>query len=221
MSTPSIVKFYSYFRSSTAYRLRIALNLKNVTPLETVFVNLKTGEQHSDSFKAINPAAAVPAFELTDGTIITQSMAMLEWLDETYPQKTLLPVDKTSRAKVRAFSNAIATDMHPVNNLRVLQYVTGEMGLSDEHRSQWMHHWMHKGFEVCEAMVENHNHSFCYAETPTMADICLIPQIYNALRFKVDMASYPKLMKIYNHALKHPAFAAAMPEKQPDSTLAS
>jgi maleylacetoacetate isomerase len=215
----SIAKFYSYFRSSTAYRLRIALNLKNVRPAETVFVNLKEGEQHSDSYKAVNPAAAVPSFELSDGTILTQSMAMLEWLEENYPQPLMLPTDSVLRAKIRAFSNVVASDMHPINNLRVLQYLTGQMGLSAGQRKEWMHHWMHKGFSVCEGMLTEQSGAFCFGDTPTLADICLVPQIYNALRFEVDMAVYPRLIAAYEHALTHPAFDAARPEKQPDCNL--
>ncbi len=211
-----IAKFYSYFRSSTAYRLRIALNLKNVTPKETVFVNLLKGEQHGEAYKAVNPASAVPAFELEDGTVLTQSTAMLEWLEENYPDTPLLPDDSVLRAKVRAFANVISSEMHPINNLRILKYLVGELSLEDSQKLQWMHHWMHKGFAVCETMLEGQKGDFCFGNTPTHADICLVPQIYNALRFKVDMSAYPRFMAVYGYALKHPAFAAAQPEKQPD-----
>lgn len=211
-----IAKFYSYFRSSTAYRLRIALNLKGVTPLETVFVNLKDGEQHSQDYKQINPAAAVPAFVLEDGAVLTQSMAMMEWLEEAYPEPALFPEDAVLSAKARAFANVVASDMHPINNLRILQYLTGEMGLQDQQREQWMHHWMHKGFGVLEAMQDGLSVPYCYGKEPSVADICLIPQIYNALRFNIDMKPYTRLMDIYHRALEHPAFNAAQPEKQPD-----
>ncbi|MDG1286601.1 MAG: maleylacetoacetate isomerase [Rickettsiales bacterium] len=212
----SIKKFYSYFRSSTAYRLRIALNLKNIVPQETVFVNLLKGEQHGDAYKAVNPAGAVPAFELEDGTILTQSAAMLEWLEENYPDTPLLFADYVLRAKVRAFANVISSEMHPINNLRVLKYLVGELSLEDSQKMQWMHHWMHKGFLVCEGMLEGQSGEFCFGNTPSHADICLVPQIYNALRFKVDMSAYPRLMAVYEYALQHLAFDAAAPEKQPD-----
>ena len=114
------------------------------------------------------------------------------------------------------FAGVVASDMHPVNNLRILKYLTGEMSLKDEQKMQWMHHWMHKGFTVCETMLGEQSSKFCYGDEPTFADICLVPQIYNALRFKVDMSAYPRLMAVYEHALKHPAFDAAQPEKQPD-----
>lgn len=211
-----IKKFYSYYRSSTAYRLRIALNLKGITPQETMFVNLLKGEQHGEDYKQVNPASAVPAFELDSGEIITQSMAMLEWLEETYPKPALLPSESIRRAKVRAFANVVASEMHPINNLRILKYITGELEQSDEQKIKWLHHWMHKGFEVMEAMQKDETADFCYGETPTFADICLVPQIYNALRFKVDMSGYERLMKVYKHALTTPAFAAAQPENQPD-----
>lgn len=216
-----IKKFYSYFRSSTAYRLRIALNVKAVVPEETVFVNLKEGEQHEDAYKAVNPASAVPAFQLEDGTILTQSIPMLEWLEQQYPEPSLFTGDANEDALIRAFSNVVSSEMHPLNNLRVLKYLVGEMGLSDAQRAQWMHHWMHKGFQVMEAMVSARKTAFCYADKPTMADICLIPQIYNALRFEVDMKPYPTLMRVYEHALLQPAFDNARPEKQPDCNISA
>lgn len=219
MAAPKILKFYSYFRSSTAYRLRIALNLKGVTPEQTVFVNLKEGEQHGDAYKAVNPASAVPAFELEDGTVLTQSIALMEWLEENYPAPSFLGNNSLKSAKIRAFSNVISSEMHPLNNLRVLKYLVGEMDLEDSQKMHWIHHWMHKGFRVCEAMIEDTQGDYCFGNHPTLADICLIPQIYNALRFEVDMGYYPRLMQIYENALKHPAFDAAKPENQPDSTL--
>lgn len=213
---PQIKTFYSYFRSSTAYRLRIALALKGVTPQETCYVNLLKGEQHSEEYRQVNPAAAVPAFELEDGTVLTQSLAMLEWLEEVYPQPALLPVDNILRARVRAFADVVATDMHPVNNLRILHYLTNELNVPEEAKMQWMHHWMRKGFAVLESMIAAEKGKFCFGDTPTLADICLVPQIYNALRFEVKMTTYPRLMAVYSHASQHPAFAQAAPELQPD-----
>ncbi len=215
-----IAKFYSYFRSSTAYRLRIALNLKNVIPRETIFINLKEGQQHSSDFKSVNPAGAVPAFELDDGTILTQSMSMLEWLDDTYPNPSLLPEGAIIRAKVRAFANIIACDMHPVNNLKVLNYLTSDaMGLSQQQRNEWMHHWMHQGFHTAEMMLGEPKTKFCFTDQPSLAEICLVPQIYNALRFEVEMSSYPKLLGVYKAVINLPQFDAAKPENQPDCTL--
>ena len=219
--TQKIKRFYSYFRSSTAYRLRIALSLKGVVPEETIFINLKEGEQHRKDYQLINPAGAVPAIELENGEILTQSMALLEWLEENYPTPSILPEDLLLRAKVRAFANLVTSDIHPINNLRILKYLEKELNVIPEDKIKWLHHWMHKGFEALEAMLTDQNSDFCYSNTPTMADICLIPQIYNALRFEVDMAPYPKLMAIYNHALQHDAFIASQPEKQPDCNLPS
>ena len=182
-------------------------------------MNLKEGEQHGDAYKAVNLASAVPAFELEDGTILTQSMAMMEWLEEVYPNPSLFVGNAATDAKIRAFANIISSEMHPLNNLRVLKYLVGEMALEDSQKMQWMHHWMHKGFLAAEAMMKSHESGYCYGDAPTLADICLVPQIYNALRFKVEMEKYPRLMQCYEHALMHTAFDNARPEKQPDSTL--
>ena len=212
---------YSYFRSSTAYRLRIALNIKGVEPEQTLFVNLKDGEQHSDDYKKVNPAGAVPAIILQSGEVLTQSMALLEWLEEEYPPPSFLPADSVMRAKVRAFAHVVASDMHPINNLRVLQYLKGSFSFSQAEVEEWMHHWMHKGFAVLEHMLvsERMGYAFCYGEGPSMADICLIPQVYNALRFGVDMSSYPALMQVNEYASRHHAFVEAAPENQPDCNL--
>lgn len=214
-----IVKFYSYYRSSTAYRLRIALNLKQLTPEETVFVNLKRGEQHGDEYKIINPAASVPTLELESGETLVQSMALLEWLEEEYPTPALLPEDIILRSKVRAFANVVATEMHPLNNLRVLKYIVEEFGADDEQKLKWIHHWMHKGFEILESMIKDRTDDFCYGSEPSFADICLVPQIYNALRFDVDMSRYTRLMQCYDFALNVPEFDMAQPENQPDCPL--
>jgi len=217
----TIHQFYTYFRSSTSYRLRIALNLKGVTPKETIAINLKLGEHHQAAFQQINAASAVPVFVLDDGAeTITQSIAMLEWLDEHFPTPSFLPGTALQRAKIRAFSQVIAAEMHPINNLRVLRYLSEKLNVTDATRQEWIHHWMHQGFQSLQALLDGApKHAFAFSDQPSLADICLIPQIYNALRFQVDMSAYPQLMRLYEQALTHAAFDAAQPEKQPDCAL--
>jgi maleylacetoacetate isomerase len=214
-----IAKFYSYFRSSTAYRLRIALHYKGVTPQETVFVNLKEGEQHGQAYRTVNPAGAVPAFELEDGTVLTQSLAMLEWLEDHFPTPPLLPQDPTEKAQVRAAAQAIGCDIHPLNNLRVLKYLMQELGQGEDEKTAWIHHWVHRGFASLEEKIAKTAGECCFGDAPGLADICLIPQIYNAERFGVELGAYPTLMKINAHCLSLPYFEAAKPENQPDCNI--
>jgi maleylpyruvate isomerase len=204
-----IKTFYSYFRSSTAYRLRIALNLKGVQPQEVKYINLREGEQRSAEYMAVNPMGALPALVLEDGTVLTQSMALLEWLEEACPEPALLPKDSVLRARVRAFCHIISSDIHPVNNLRVLNYLSTEFGADEAAKKQWIHHWTHQAFPALEKMVAD-------AKEITMADICLIPQWYNAERFGVDLAAYPQLAHRVAHCRTLPAFDLARPENQPD-----
>ncbi|WP_135079669.1 maleylacetoacetate isomerase [Terasakiella sp. SH-1] len=210
------MKLYDYWRSSASYRLRIALNLKNI-PYEHICVHLVKGggQQHSADYKAKNPQGFVPALELEDGTILTQSMAILEYLDETHPTPALLPSDALGRAEVRSLAQVIASDIHPVNNLRILKYLAGELGVADEQKMTWYRHWITKGFEALEARLGNTG--FCYGDSPTLADICLIPQVYNAHRFNVDMTPFPKISAINENCLKIEAFDKAVPENQPDA----
>lgn len=212
----AIKTFYSYFRSSTAYRIRIALNFKGITPQETQYINLKDGQQHSQEYRRINPAGAVPAFVLEDGTVLTQSLAMLEWLEETHPKPALLPKEPLARAQVRAFAQGIGCDIHPVNNLRVLQYLTDEMHISEDAKLKWMHQWMHRGFSVLEKQLKKSAETYCFGNQVTMADVCLIPQVYNAERFGVDLSAYPTLRQVNERCLAVEAFAQAQPERQPD-----
>jgi maleylacetoacetate isomerase len=212
-------KLYSYFRSSAAYRVRIALNLKGITP-DYAFVHLlkEGGQQHADSYRDINPQELVPALE-HDGQTITQSLAIIEYLDEIKPEPPLLPKTPAARAHVRQLAYAIACDIHPVNNLRVLQYLRDTHGLSEEDRARWQRHWIALGFAAIENLLDQSKNTgrFCHGDTPTLADICLIPQMANGRRVNLDFAPYPTLLRIEKEALAHPAFAAAAPQVQPDA----
>ena len=210
---------YSYWRSSAAYRVRIGLNLKGLA-YETRPVHLVRdgGEQHADDYRALNPQALVPM--LVDGERrITQSLAILEYLDETFPKPALLPADTRGRARVRSLAMLVACDIHPLNNLRVLQYLKRENGLEQPAIDAWMLHWMREGFAAMEAMLADApgTGTFCHGETPTIADCCLVPQLYNARRFALDLSPYPTLVRIEADCLALPAFDAARPENQPDA----
>jgi len=211
-----IKTFYSYFRSSTAYRLRIALNLKGVTPGETKFVNLLKGEQRGAEYLKVNPMGAVPAFVLDDGTVLTQSLAMLEWLDESYPEPALLPEDPLLKAQARAFAQIIGCDIHPVNNLRILKYITGVLHATEGTKKDWIHHWIHQGFAPLEQLLEGRKTPFCFGAAPGLAEICLVPQWYNAERFGVDVSRYKQLGDIVEKCRALPSFDNAKPETQPD-----
>jgi maleylpyruvate isomerase len=213
-----IKTFYSYYRSSAAYRVRIALNLKRVAPQETVYINLREGKHHEAEYADINPAHAVPAIVLSNGAILTQSMAILEWLEEVYPKPALLPRDGTVKAQVRAFAQQIVSDIHPLNNLRVLNYLHRNLNLDDQARSDWYHHWIQEGLAALELfLLQRKYHTvYCFGNEPSFADICLVPQVYNAERFNVDLTPYPVLMEIVANCLQNPAFAGATPENQPD-----
>ena len=211
------MKLYSYFRSSAAYRVRIALNLKGLT-VEQVPVHLinNGGEQHSSQYRQINPNELVPA--LADGNfVLSQSLSILEYLEESFPEIALLPQNLQQRALIRAFSLNIACDMHPLNNLRVLQYLSNTLQVSDEQKNQWYRNWIITGFRSLETQLEDSNGQFCFGDQPTFADCCLIPQIYNALRFNIELLAYPKIQSIYNHCNTLQAFQKAAPEMQPDA----
>lgn len=207
---------YDYFRSSAAYRVRIALNLKGLAP-ERRFVHLLNGEQRSAEYKSINPQGLVPVLE-TDGQILTQSLAIIEYLDETHPAPPLLPTSAADRAWVRAFALAIACDIHPLNNTRVLGYLKDELGHDEETRNRWYRHWIREGFIALEQVLAKRlsNSAFCLGEAPTLADICLIPQVANANRFKCPMDDFPLIRGINERAMALPAFDLAQPSKQPD-----
>ena len=207
---------YEYFRSSAAFRLRIALNLKGLSP-ERRFIHLANGEQRKPEYKAINPQGLVPY--LVDGDFtLAQSLAIIEYLDETYPEPPLLPMDVRKRAWVRSVAQLIACDIHPVNNLRILNYLTDYLQVSDEAKNRWYCHWILEGFAALEKILEGRKvqSTFCLGETPTLADICLIPQVANANRFKCALDDFPRIVGIYQHAMKLSAFNDAQPSKQPD-----
>jgi len=210
---------YSYFRSSASYRVRIALHLKGL-PYETVPVHLlnQGGEQLLPAFTEINPHALVPVLA-EEGHYVSQSLAMLELLEERHPTPSLLPGDAFQRARIRALSLAIACDIHPLNNLRVLKYLKRELGVDDERKNAWIAHWINLGFTALERQLaaDSTRGHFCVGDAPTMADCCLVPQIFNARRFEVDMAPYPTLCAIEQACHALPAFQQAHPAQQPDA----
>ncbi len=210
------MKLYSYFRSSAAYRVRIALNLKGL-PYGMVPIHLTKdgGRQHTPEFRVINPLARVPALELSGGEVLTQSLAIIEYLDETQPEPPLLPKDALGRAKSRAIAQMIACDIHPLNNLIALQYLKRHLKHEQPDIDTWYHHWITQGFTALEEMIS----SGPYACGPriTVADICLVPQVANARRFKVPLDKFPKIVAIDAACLKLPAFDKARPENQPDA----
>lgn len=210
------MKLYDYWRSSASYRVRIALNLKGIA-YEHICIHLvkEGGQQHTNDYRAKNPQGLIPALELDDGSVLPQSMAIMEYLDETYPEPALLPGDAKNRADIRALANIISADIHPVNNLRILQYLAGKLDVTDEDKSTWYRHWIYKGFDALEACLGDD--TYCRGDTPSLADICLVPQVYNAHRFKCDMTPYPKISRINDTCLKRDAFRKAVPENQPDA----
>lgn len=211
------MKLYSYFRSSAAYRVRIALNLKSLaTEIIPVHLVKNGGEQHADPYRQINPSELVPTLIDEDFTL-SQSMSILEYLEEKHPETALLPEDLQQRALIRAFCQSIACDIHPINNLRVLQYLQRNLKISDAEKDQWYAHWIQLGMQSLEAQLQQSNGQFCFGDQPTFADCCLIPQVYNAKRFNIDLSAYPKIEAIYQHCLTLPAFLQASPEAQIDA----
>jgi len=210
------MKLYGYFRSSAAWRLRIALALKGIAH-DSAFVHLRKGEQRDAAHVARNPQGLVPVLELDDGTVLTQTLAILEWLEETRPTPALLPGEAIERARARAFALAIACEIHPVQNLRVLQRLKREAGYDEARVTAWAAAINAEGLEACEAMVADRPGRFLYADFPTIAEICLVPQLGNARRFGVDVARFPRLLEAEAAAMELPAFADTVPAKQPDA----
>jgi maleylacetoacetate isomerase len=201
---------YDYVRSSAGYRVRIALNLKSVEH-ERVPVNLLEGVQKTDEYRARNPQALVPVLEI-DGHRIVQSLAIIDYLDATRPEPRLVPHDPAERARVLAMALAIACDIHPLNNLRVLKYLSGPLGQPEEVRNSWYAHWVSEGLTALEAMAQGGAGRFLHGDAPTLADICLVPQMFNARRFNVPVDAWPNLVRVDAAASALPAFAAAHPD---------
>ena len=210
------MKLYGYFRSSAAFRVRIALNLKKLD-YESAFVHLRRGDQGQAGFLAINPQGLVPALE-ADGGVLIQSLAIIEYLDETRPEPPLLPRDPIGRARVRGLAEIVACDIHPVNNLRVLRYLIRPLGQDEQAIGAWYNHWIEAGFRALERLLADdpRTGAFCHGDAPSLADIALVPQVVNAERYKLDLAPYPTINRIFENCMKLDAFAAAHPDHQPD-----
>jgi len=213
------MKLYNYFRSSASFRVRIALALKGLNyEYAPVHLLKDGGQQFAAGFKAMNPAALVPVLD-DNGTVLTQSLAIIEYLDETRPQPPLLPNDAAGRARVRALALTVACEIHPLHNLRVLGYLSNTLNVSDEQKNAWYRHWVETGLETLEQMLASDSRTglCCHGDTPTLADICLVPQIFNAQRFKARLDHVPTVMRIHEHCLTLPAFARSVPALQPDA----
>lgn len=210
------LKLYSYWRSTTSLRVRAALNLKGID-YDIQPVNLLTGEHRSDAFRGLNPSAGVPALRLEDGTVLTQSLAILDWLDDMYPDPPLLPPDPTDKARVRAAAQVIALEIHPVNNLKVLGQLKA-MGHSQDDCVTWMHHWMQQGFTAYQGLLPDGTR-FSFGDTVTQADLCLVGQMVNARRWNLDLGAFERLVAVDEAARAVPEIAAALPEAQPDAAL--
>ena len=209
------MKLYTYFRSSAAFRVRIALNLKGLK-YEPVFVHLPKGEHRAAPFVEINAQALLPSLELDDGTRLNQSLAIIEYLDEQHPQARLVPEDALARARVRSLSYLVASEIHPLNNLRVLQHLK-RLGQTQEQVDTWYRYWIADGLGKFEAELKGKAGKFCHGDSPTMADCCLVPQIFNAKRFNSDLAPYPTTMRVFDACMQLDAFDRAQPSKQPDA----
>ena len=213
-----MLKLYTYFRSSAAFRVRIALNLKGLA-YDPAFVHLPKGEHRRPEYAAVDPQALLPT--LVDGErVLSQSLAIIEYLEETRPQPPLLPADPAGRARVRSLSLLVACEIHPLNNLRTLQHLKRALGQNEDQINAWYRHWIADGFAKLEAdlnRVDRGAGRFCHGDAPTMADCCLVPQVFNAKRYAADLAPYPTLMRIFDACMKLEAFDRAQPSKQPDA----
>jgi maleylacetoacetate isomerase len=213
------MKFFGYFRSSAAFRVRIAFNLKGVTPDETAFIHLRRGEHSAPGYLATNPQGLVPALVLDDGSVLGQSLAIMEYLEETHPEPPLLPRDPAGRARVRAMAMICACEIHPLQNMRVLAYVRANYGLDEAGSFAWARHWNEVGLAAFERSLAGHPSTgrFTHGDRPGLADACLVPQVFSAQRFSVDLAAYPTVMRIHQACMALPAFELAQPAKQPDA----
>ena len=213
----SDVLLHGYFRSSTSFRVRIALNLKGIAYDQT-FRHLRKGEQRAPDYLKLNPQGLVPTLDI-DGQHMTQSLAIIEYLDETHPEPALLPRDAIGRARARSLAQMLALEIHPINNLRVLSDLKTRFGADEKVQAEWFRHWVAETFIALETRLssEPQTGKFCHGDTPTLADICLVPQVVNNIRFDVDMSPYPTIARIHKACLEIKAFADAMPAKQPDA----
>jgi maleylacetoacetate isomerase len=208
------MQLYSYFRSSASYRVRIALALKGLS-YQTIAIHLVREEHKQAPFLSVNPQTRVPALATDEGDVLIQSLAIIDWLDETHPQPPLLPAEPLARARVRGVSHIIAMDVHPLGNTGPRNYLLKKLNLDLETVDAWTRHWIEDGLQAVETMIAPG--PFCFGAQPTLADICLVPQVFNARRYKVDMAKFPKISAVDEACRQHPAFAAAAPAAQPDA----
>ncbi len=212
------MKLYTYFRSSAAFRVRIALNLKGLA-YQPVFVHLAKGEHRRPDYLTVNPQALVPTLELDDGTRLNQSLAIIEYLESVQPQPALLPKDARERARVRALALLVACEIHPLNNLRVLQHLKRGLGQNEMQIKAWYQHWIAEGLTKFEAELgpAQPRGRFCHGDAPSLADCCLVPQIFNARRYDADLGAFPNTMRVFEACMQLPAFDRAQPAKQPDA----
>jgi len=210
------MKLYSFFRSSAAFRVRIALNLKQIA-YETVAVHLRRNDQSKPDYRAVNPQGLVPALQ-DSGLKLIQSFAIIEYLDEVHPDPPLLPKDPADRARVRALAEIVACDIHPINNLRVLRYLTHDLSHEETAIAKWYNHWIAMGFEAVESLLASdaRTGAFCHGDSPSLADVTLVPQVVNAERYRLDLKSYPTLVRIFENCMRLDPFIAAHPNNQPD-----
>ena len=209
------MKLYTYFRSSAAFRVRIALNVKGLR-YESLFVHLAKGEHRRPEYAKVNPQGLLPTLELDDGIRLNQSLAIIEYLEDKYPRPPLLPSDAVGKARVRGLAALVACEIHPLNNLRVLQHLKRSLGQSEEQVNAWYRHWIADGLAKLEAQLDP-NAKFAYGDAPTMADCCLVPQIFNAKRYDCNLAPYPTTMRVFEQCMGLEAFDRAQPAKQPDA----
>ena len=210
------MKLYNYFRSSASFRVRIALNLKGLA-YDYVPVHLAKGEQKQPEFAALTAEGLVPLLELDDGQRLSQSMAIIEYLDETHPQPALLPADAAGRARVRALSQIVACEIHPLNNLRVLKYLVNDLKASDDAKNAWYKHWVRLGLQSYEARLAERPGTYSHGDAPTLADCCLVPQSFNAQRFDCDLSGLPRTMAVFDACMQLNAFQKAQPSACPDA----